>query len=190
MPRVGLSKKVRFEIFKRDQFRCRYCGKPVGLGVVLEVDHIVPVAEGGTNDPANLVTSCFDCNRGKSKRLLSDPGVIEADHKQRVKAFKEQREQIRALIEYSKDQENLVSELTRDVVRPILESLAEPEKDIPNDWKQSVKLFLEVLGFVEVQKASMIAADRFLFGNANDPFLYFCGICRKSMRTGKAVGEI
>lgn len=71
--RVGLSKKIRYEVFKRDNFKCFYCGKkPSDEGVVLEVDHVLPVYEGGTNDIENLVTSCKDCNRGKGKTKLND----------------------------------------------------------------------------------------------------------------------
>jgi 5-methylcytosine-specific restriction endonuclease McrA len=40
--------------------------------VVLEVDHVVPRAEGGSDDTMNLVTSCFDCNRGKGAVPLTD----------------------------------------------------------------------------------------------------------------------
>ena len=40
--------------------------------VILEVDHINAVANGGKNEIMNLVTSCFDCNRGKGKNKLSD----------------------------------------------------------------------------------------------------------------------
>jgi hypothetical protein len=60
---------VRFEIFKRDNFACQYCGKkpPEAL---LEIDHIVAVANGGSDDEHNLVTSCFECNRGKAARPL------------------------------------------------------------------------------------------------------------------------
>lgn len=58
---------LRFAIFKRDKYRCQICGRNVQEhGVVLEVDHRVPRAKGGTDDPANLWTLCFDCNRGKS----------------------------------------------------------------------------------------------------------------------------
>jgi hypothetical protein len=38
--------------------------------VFLEIDHICPIAEGGTNHISNLVTSCRDCNRGKGAELL------------------------------------------------------------------------------------------------------------------------
>jgi len=44
--RKELSKSIRFEIFKRDSFKCQYCGR-MAPEVVLHVDHIKPVAEGG-----------------------------------------------------------------------------------------------------------------------------------------------
>lgn len=61
---------VRFEIFKRDDFQCRYCGKR-SPEAILEVDHVLPRASGGTDDYDNLVTACFECNRGKGARLLT-----------------------------------------------------------------------------------------------------------------------
>ena len=69
--RKTIGDKLRFEVFKRDQFKCQYCGK-AAPDVVLNVDHINPVSKGGENDILNLVTSCEDCNSGKSDRLLSD----------------------------------------------------------------------------------------------------------------------
>lgn len=65
MSRKPTGKRLRFEILKRDGFRCIYCGAtPVQR--VLRVDHVVPVVEGGTDAPENLATSCFDCNAGKA----------------------------------------------------------------------------------------------------------------------------
>lgn len=64
MAREKLTKKQRFTILKRDNFTCRYCGRKTPE-VILEIDHIVPVSKGGTNDLNNLITSCRDCNRGK-----------------------------------------------------------------------------------------------------------------------------
>jgi hypothetical protein len=60
--RKALSVRKRFFIFKRDRYRCRICGRS---GIELEVDHKVPVAQGGSNALDNLQTLCFDCNRGK-----------------------------------------------------------------------------------------------------------------------------
>lgn len=64
--------RQRFEILKRDGYRCRYCGRS-GRLVQLEVDHVVAVAEGGTDDDDNLVTACGDCNQGKSSRPAPPP---------------------------------------------------------------------------------------------------------------------
>lgn len=60
--RKAIPNYIRFQVFKRDRFTCQYCGKS---GVELEVDHIHPLASGGTNDLDNLITACKDCNRGK-----------------------------------------------------------------------------------------------------------------------------
>ena len=61
----SVNPKLRFEVFKRDNFTCQYCGeKPPE--VTLEVDHLIPVSKGGTDDQKNLITSCIECNRGKS----------------------------------------------------------------------------------------------------------------------------
>lgn len=65
---AGTSRSVplrkRFFVMKRDSFACRLCGAS-GRGVRLEVDHVTPVAGGGSDALDNLQTLCFDCNRGK-----------------------------------------------------------------------------------------------------------------------------
>ena len=63
---MAVGKRLRFQIFRRDNFACRYCGLTAADGAVLEVDHINPRAEGGKDVPANLVTACEGCNSGKS----------------------------------------------------------------------------------------------------------------------------
>jgi 5-methylcytosine-specific restriction endonuclease McrA len=62
MDRIPVSKKTRFDVFKRDFFTCQYCGL-TPPAAVLEIDHIHPVSKGGKNGIDNLITSCFDCNR-------------------------------------------------------------------------------------------------------------------------------
>ena len=69
--REPISPRTRFEVLKRDNFTCRYCGRHAP-DVELEVDHVIPVAKGGTNEFFNLVTACWECNIGKSDKLLSD----------------------------------------------------------------------------------------------------------------------
>ena len=97
--RKALSQKIRFEVFKRDSFTCAYCGRKAP-DVVLQVDHIVPVAQGGTNDILNLVTSCVECNQGKSDRKLSDQSVVEKQRRE-MELRQERLEQIRMLGEWN-----------------------------------------------------------------------------------------
>lgn len=67
-----LPRWLRFEILKRDGFRCSYCGATAKAGARLQVDHVKPKAAGGTDDPKNLTTACGDCNAGKAARKLSE----------------------------------------------------------------------------------------------------------------------
>ncbi len=62
---MAVSKRLRYEILRRDNYTCRYCGA-AAPAVVLVVDHVAPSALGGRDDPSNLVASCVDCNSGKS----------------------------------------------------------------------------------------------------------------------------
>lgn len=62
--RQHIPRKLRHEVFKRDGYRCRECGASKDE-TSLEIDHIVPVARGGTNDIDNLQTLCRECNRMK-----------------------------------------------------------------------------------------------------------------------------
>lgn len=54
---------------ERDNFTCQYCGQHAP-NVTLEVDHIVPVCNGGEDSLDNLKTSCSACNGGKNAALL------------------------------------------------------------------------------------------------------------------------
>lgn len=71
-----ISKTLRFEVFKRDSFKCRYCGR-AAPEVVLNLEHVVPVARGGLDEIANFVTACADCNGGKSDCPLDGTPEIQ-----------------------------------------------------------------------------------------------------------------
>ena len=73
---MGISIKRRFEIFHRDRFTCRYCGRSAPH-VHLECEHVLARVNGGTDLPDNLVTSCFECNRGKGTRAVAAPPPLK-----------------------------------------------------------------------------------------------------------------
>jgi hypothetical protein len=60
--------RIRLKVLKRDGFRCKLCGKSPAIerGVVLHIDHILPIAKGGKTAYENLQTLCKECNLGKS----------------------------------------------------------------------------------------------------------------------------
>jgi hypothetical protein len=61
-----LQPRVRWAVLERDGHRCRACGKGAEQrGVILEVDHIVAVCNGGSDEMGNLRTLCRACNRGR-----------------------------------------------------------------------------------------------------------------------------
>jgi len=88
---MAVSPRARFEIFKRDDFTCRYCGRK-SPEVVLEVDHIIPRADGGSDDEMNLLTSCWQCNRGKSDVPLSVIMTGEEPHDKAIEFLERQRQ--------------------------------------------------------------------------------------------------
>lgn len=88
---MSIKPKTRFEVFKRDRFTCRYCGK-ASPEVVLEVDHIVPKSKGGTDDPMNLATSCWECNRGKASVPLNEVMTGEDPHDAAILILEKERQ--------------------------------------------------------------------------------------------------
>lgn len=64
-----IGAKKRFEVLKRDDFRCQYCWRN-GKDVTLEVDHIVPKSKDGDDDINNLLTCCRECNSWKGSSLM------------------------------------------------------------------------------------------------------------------------
>lgn len=94
----NISKSLRFDIFQRDHHTCQYCGrKPTE--VTLVVDHLVPVAKGGTDDIDNLITSCEDCNQGKSAKLIEEytRGYTQEEWREKLRIKRDEALQARRL---------------------------------------------------------------------------------------------
>ena len=70
--RLLMTKKLRDHIKSRDNYTCCSCGNSVYLepNLLLEIDHIVPIAKGGCTVNENLQTLCWKCNRSKGDKLV------------------------------------------------------------------------------------------------------------------------
>jgi hypothetical protein len=88
--RVPIPAAIRRQVYARDGFRCVYCGRG-GRSLRLTIDHVYPVALGGTNDIANLVTACRACNLTKGARLMNDAGLRRYANERRDWAGRERR---------------------------------------------------------------------------------------------------
>lgn len=76
---TDIPKRLRFEVLRRDDFTCRYCGQQPPA-VKLEADAVVPESLGGSHkDPTNLVAACEACNRGKGSATLDAPVLADVD---------------------------------------------------------------------------------------------------------------
>ncbi len=62
-------KKISQQVFERDSYTCKYCGK---VGGTLEVDHVIPFSKGGSDELDNLVCACKKCNRQKKDKTLEE----------------------------------------------------------------------------------------------------------------------
>lgn len=176
--RKGISKKVRFEVFKRDSFTCQYCGSTPPK-VVLQVDHIVAVANGGDNDPDNLITACQPCNLGKSATPLES---VPQSLKDKALETREREDQIRGYSEVMAERRERLESETWDALEEFM-SVFDLERVLRDEFT-STKMFVERLGIDKVLWAMELALSR-KSNHRTWCFKYFCGICWNVIRDGE-----
>jgi HNH endonuclease len=172
--RKPISKKTRFEIFKRDDFTCQYCGGQPPK-VILQIDHILAVSKGGKNNEDNLVTSCQPCNLGKMTTPLS---VIPQSLADKAVEAREREEQ---LLGYQQILQARFERIERESWQ-IIKNLGLYENEgTKRDWFRGTKVFVEKLGYYEVLEASEIAMKKNPWSDYKR-FAYFCGICWRKIK--------
>lgn len=175
---MSLSKKIRFDVFKRDGFKCAYCGQTPPL-VTLEVDHINPKSTGGQDDINNLITACFDCNRGKRDDPL---GKIPLRLEENLEILKEKEAQLAAYNKVMKSIKNRIDKNAKEVESVFSEHFS--DRGFTTPFCRSVKTFLKSLPLETVKEAMEIACST-LHSNPTNALKYFCGICWKKIREKK-----
>lgn len=131
---MAVSPSLRWSIIERDGFRCIYCRR---RDVPLEVDHVIPQALGGSDDPKNLVSACEDCNRGKAARLLrtrqlDNPELVKQEGLKRRDASR-QAAKYRVLLKGVTLERDELLELSK-----VLEELVFEQQNVINVLKTSV----------------------------------------------------
>ena len=176
--RNPISKRRRFDIFKRDGFQCQYCGE-VPPKAVLHVDHIVPVKEGGGNDEENLITSCASCNLGKGAVPLTK--VPQSLSSKAIEA-KEREEQLLGYQKILQAQRDRIEAEAWQVADVFMQGWG--DDSFRSDWHQSIKRFVKDIGLYECLDAAEKSVCR-CGARKNDAFRYFCGICWNIIKEAK-----
>lgn len=168
---MTVSKRTRFEVLKRDNYTCRYC-RSVDNRIV--VDHVIPVALGGSDDPDNLVAACHDCNAGKASTSPSESIVADVSESAILWAG--------AIAEYSKillaDRKKRDAYVRRFVKAWDVWHYGYDNKHLPKpgDWKSTIWQFYG-LGFpiTELEDSVQIACGNNRI-EASSTFRYMCGV--------------
>lgn len=171
---MAVSKRLRYEILRRDNHTCRYCGASAP-DVPLRVDHVTPVALGGADTPDNLVTACEPCNSGKSSATVDHTTVanVAADALRWADAMKQAADNLRQQ-QAPKDEyrDAFLAEWNRWHV-----GKDETKKvPLPNDWKQAIDRF-RVAGIPAWMWSDIVdAAMANEKVKPENTFRYICGI--------------
>ncbi|NKY60793.1 HNH endonuclease [Nocardia flavorosea] len=172
---MAVSRRLRFEIFRRDAHTCRYCGA-TAPDVKLTIDHVTPVALGGTDEPGNLFTACADCNGGKTSIAPDAARVAEvsADAIRWSDALKQAAAEREA--EYADNR------ATEDRFRAIWEEWTAGGRplELPSGFGLSVRQFLAAgLTFSDLEALVDVAMNTRTVRGAERVWKYFCGCCWK-----------
>lgn len=165
---MSVSKRLRFEILRRDNHTCRYCGS-AAPDAPITVDHVVAVALGGSDDPSNLVAACKDCNGGKSS-MPADASMVSdvaSDAIRWAAAIKQAADEM-ALQDNTQVYEAVVNAWT-----------SFRRNQIPGDYRETIDQFLNA-GLPPddiVQMARVADAKPSLYNR----WSYFCGCCWKRL---------
>ena len=182
--RRQIPKRTRFEVLRRDSYTCRYCGAQAP-DVPLTVDHVVPVALGGGDEPSNLVTACRDCNYGKASTSPDEHTVadVDADAQRWAEALNRAAEIRRAQSRVTEHESVLQIFYNRWT-----DTLGSEWGLISGDWEPSIVRFYDS-GLTVADMAESIAVVSRNAANLRQPFRYFCSLAWSEIETRQALAE-
>lgn len=172
---MAVSKRLRFEVLRRDNHTCRYCGGSAP-DVALTVDHVVPVALSGSDDPSNLVAACRDCNSGKSS--VPPDAVLVADVSQDALRWARAMEQV-AAIRQAERAERTQIKLWFIGVWNSWTNWRDETFELPNDALDSLVRFTAA-GLEREDMEDLVRVA--MRSQSPDKWRYFCGCCWNRIR--------
>ena len=186
---MAVTKRLRFEILRRDGFTCRYCGAKAP-DVELAVDHVTPKALGGTDDPTNLATACKPCNAGKSSAGPDAQTVADVD----AEALRWARNVANALDAMERMQAQIDADLDTFDTRWLLWTYTDHDGKRhscprPNDWCDGIESMLRSgLSIDALLRCMGVAMRRDTVARAQK-WRYFCGVAWKTLRDAQQLAS-
>ena len=169
---MAIPKRTRFEVLQRDNHTCRYCRSTEGQ---LTVDHVTPVALGGTDDPSNLVAACRDCNAGKASSNPDEATVAQVQDDALRWAAAMQRA--------SDDRRAKRASDAEPQERFLAKWMGAIGVGLPSNWRTSITRFLDAgLTIDELEDYVDTTWNRVDAHYESDFFRYFCGIAWRSIK--------
>lgn len=155
--RGNISKRLRFEIFKRDSFCCQYCGQSAP-NVLLEIDHIKPVSLGGETEILNLITACESCNRGKSNIPLSENSEM-LKKKAQLDSLEERKSQIEMMFEWQNELLNLEESSLNNLNELIKKIIG---RGYSEESKPLLRKIIKKYGYSEIIESVKICVEAYI----------------------------
>ncbi len=168
---MAVSRRLRYEVLRRDNHTCRYCGG-TATDVALTVDHVIPTALGGSDDPSNLVTACQPCNAGKSASSADAP--IVADVASDALRWARAMTAAQAARQLAREREANKRAGLNEAFRDAWGARGGYVPDLPDDPWVSLAQFRDAgLSWDDIAEAIDVSTRTY----RRDPWRYFCGVC-------------
>jgi hypothetical protein len=127
--------------------------------VLLQIDHIHPVAKGGTNDLTNLITACGPCNAGKRDKTLDDRSVV-AKQRSQLEELQERREQLEMMMMWKQGLRD-INQSALNLACSYWQDLA-PGFTVNDNGKRKLQSWIRTFSMEEVLHAIDVAAEQYL----------------------------
>jgi hypothetical protein len=177
MTHMAVTKALRYQILRRDGFRCHYCGATAEQSK-LRVDHVIPEALGGPTEPGNLVTACHDCNAGKAATPPDAASVATLDERNVEWATALEQAKANASAKWEKRRDNAME------FKALWDDWKDPDgrpMPLPDDYPDALETWLRR----GLTKADLRELVHVAMAKKNLPnvatFRYFAGCCRRRL---------
>ncbi|MEE1156657.1 MAG: HNH endonuclease, partial [Methanobrevibacter sp.] len=152
--RIKLPKGMYDKVYRRDGYRCQMCGASKNNGAELTIDHIIPLAAGGSNSIDNLQTLCHSCNENKADLIFKsgldvDIEIKKNELKSLLRVISEKREKFKSLTNLLSKEKEILSNCNEDEKIDIIFNIKQLEEEFIPTIESDLKKLNKELQLIE-----------------------------------------